>query len=537
MDVADISSTIDKRVFHVACQDCLRIASILSLESTDVESKTKGTVTTISEKLIFMGRFFYLVFVKGFTPVVFDTMPYFMWRVLSLSIYGFRIGILPFYLRLIGYGQYADWDNIGCMQPMFDSPESKVYKPSKGLWAETNLSAVDFGDPSYEIFASNLIGLSAHLSPHSQSPSNPFKTVGLPGNFFDHLTGVYKVLMAWGQPRFIVRGGLFHSVYGTFDYRMGIYDLRDGRQPLADLIGAGAEELAFAICTADRIGLLFKLVKVMYGEEGGRQVSSGSVPKNHSSAADTSAAVDGNPYPPLLCQLPEGGYPVTNHITGATHILPPAFFASFVLVMIADFMEQGAILFGSDSDECMFQFMRFRFYADLIQFVRPHLQILPPVWEKYMLPKKGVPSSAPTAAALFIEPTRFEVLEFKRMWLLAMDQFETYQSKGGVEGKETSEPFVLEGLADDDMTILKNMVRKYPYLAEPRIVLSAAMPASGKQSVLQADGSALGGFSRTALARDARALLEDWGMLAVKSGHKGKVYKLKNVIQLLNCLQ
>ena len=100
-----------------------------------------------------------------------------------------------------------------------------------------------------------------------------------------------------------------------------------------------------------------------------------------------------------------------------------------------------------------------------------------------MLPKKGVPSSAPTAAALFIEPTRFEVLEFKRMWLLAMDQFETYQSKGGVEGKETSEPFVLEGLADDDMTILKNMVRKYPYLAEPRIVLSAAMPASGKQSV------------------------------------------------------
>lgn len=80
-----------------------------------------------------------------------------------------------------------------------------------------------------------------------------------PGNFFDHLIGVYKILLCWQQPQYVVRAGLFHSMYGTFDYRYSMFDLRHGRKELQDLIGPGAEEIAFVICTSDRLSLLGRL--------------------------------------------------------------------------------------------------------------------------------------------------------------------------------------------------------------------------------------------------------------------------------------
>ena len=143
------------------------------------------------------------------------------------------------------------------------------------------------------------------------------------------------MLVSWKQPRYIVRGGLFHSVYGTFDYRSGIYDLRNGRKPLADLIGEGAEELAFAICTSDRVGLIIDLIKTMYGNEA-KQVLNDIYPKQDN---------NGNPFPPLVVTLGNEGYPVRNHITQKVHIIPSSFFAQFCIVMIADFMEQGDFRF------------------------------------------------------------------------------------------------------------------------------------------------------------------------------------------------
>ena len=68
-DIADFTSTFDNKFFQTACQDVLRIVSILSLESTHVTvpEKKKSFVTNFFEKSTFMGRFFYMVFVKGFT--------------------------------------------------------------------------------------------------------------------------------------------------------------------------------------------------------------------------------------------------------------------------------------------------------------------------------------------------------------------------------------------------------------------------------------------------------------------------------------
>jgi hypothetical protein len=569
-DIADITSTFDNKFFQAACQDVLRIVSILSLDSTHVTvpEKKKSFATNMFEKTTFMSRFFYMVFVKGFTPVIFDMMPYKLWQAVSIGVYVYRLTILPLYLRLVGYGQYADWTNIGLKQPVPESEDGKSYKAAVSLLKETQLSNANFADPKYELFLSKLIGLSSHLSPHSQSPSNPFLTVGFPGNFFDHLNGVYKILLAWNQPRYVVRAGLFHSVYGTFDYRNGVYELRDGRDKLWDLIGEGAEELAFAICTADRLGMVMGLWVAMYGDEGAKMVRSGITAPNHTSAKDTSREFDGNPFPPLIGQLTDKGYSVRNHITQQMHVLPASFFAQFCMVMIADFMEQGAIMLGSgDTDICMFQFMRFRFYVDLMDFVKPYLRVVPPIWQKYMLRNGKSTSSVSTPAPLtmsdnrrYIEPSRFEVEACQRLWLLSMTSFITFLDQHPPTAEEyllsvtsftstldqhppTAEESFNEQLVsnaqrsgsafsfsveDDDRLLLNNMVRKYPYLAEPRIILAAATGAGDKAQT--------GELTRSQLSMSALELMQEWGYLAIKSGHKGKIFKMKEVLQLLSYL-
>jgi hypothetical protein len=160
---------------------------------------------------------------------------------------------------------------------------------------------------------------------------------------FNYQVGVFKILAAWKQPRFVVRAGMFHSVYGTFDYRFSLFDLREGRASLSSLIGPASEEIAFAICTSDRLGLLWDLMKAMYGKEYVQNLSkfgssTAASPANSSEAA--TADKDGNPLTELKGRLTSDGFPVRNHITQQVHVLPAEFFAHFVIVMVADFMEQ-----------------------------------------------------------------------------------------------------------------------------------------------------------------------------------------------------
>jgi hypothetical protein len=85
-DLGDIQSTFDNRLFNVACQDVVRIVSIMSLEADDLRkprSKNSFQLNAL-EKSIFFGRFFYLVFYKGFTPTVFEMMPYTVWKILTI---------------------------------------------------------------------------------------------------------------------------------------------------------------------------------------------------------------------------------------------------------------------------------------------------------------------------------------------------------------------------------------------------------------------------------------------------------------------
>ena len=284
----------------------------------------------------------------------------------------------------------------------------------------------------------------AHLSPHSQSPGHPF-VAGFPGNFMDHLLGVYKALVAWGQPQYIVRAGFFHSVYGTYDYRASFFDLRDGRDELRNAIGPASEEISFLICTSDRIGLMRNLMVTLYGENA-KNIMGGGIYKEG----------DGNPYPPRLnTVLTEAGYPVSNHITQKSHIVPPALFADFCIVMVADFLEQGALGLGSDDyDICLFQFLRYRFFSDLFVYIKPYLKVVPKVWFKYLGEND------------FAEPLRAEVVTLKRLWERSL-----------VPLFGTSAPPSIK-ISQADKDLLTHVVGKYTYLSEPRLLLALALGES-----------------------------------------------------------
>lgn len=69
-----------------------------------------------------------MVFIKGFTPIIFDLLPFTVWKVVAIGIHIYRMIVLPFWLRLTGYGRYADWDSpqIGSLQPKADDDASQI---------------------------------------------------------------------------------------------------------------------------------------------------------------------------------------------------------------------------------------------------------------------------------------------------------------------------------------------------------------------------------------------------------------------------
>jgi hypothetical protein len=521
-DIGDIQATFENGFFRSACQDVARIVSVLSLDSTDV-TKSRKKITKFEnakEKIVFFARFFYMVFIKGFTPTVFDVLPYWFWRLLTTVIFLYRLFLLPFWLRMTGYLKYADWSDLGSRQPKKDDPVAKPLK-AVPLTKESNLAAVDFADPDYEKFITQLYRFTTHLSPHSQSPLNPFVHNNLPGNFFDHLTGVYKGLLAWKQPQYVVRAGLFHSVYGTFDYRYSLYDLREGREPLRSLVGPASEELAFAICTSDRIGLLHRIAIKMYGHLASMTLDGSSASlewmygdkedshkeDRHSGSAGAGAeagaeagnvtGTDGRTYPKLISVLGPEGFQVQNHITQKFHWLSPDLFAQYGMVMLADFMEQGVVALGApDSDICMFRFMRYRFWADFVVYLSPYLRVVPPVFAKYM--GKGVE---------YLEPTREEVESFKGLWMGIMNKYHQYAHGGGDKdgdrggGKDRDRVPLTQGAEFRYMVgvgegqeqhllhrqLALDMTRKYPYLAEPFIALAALIAADETYEVCWCD--------------------------------------------------
>lgn len=76
-------------------------------------------------------------------------------------------------------------------------------------------------------------------------------------------------------------------------------------------LGAGSEELAFALCTSDRMGLLMDLYKTLYGDKPQMPVARSS----DENGQNVDSMVGGNVNPVRIAELTAQGYPVRNHIT------------------------------------------------------------------------------------------------------------------------------------------------------------------------------------------------------------------------------
>jgi hypothetical protein len=71
------------------------------------------------------------------------------------------------------------------------------------------------------------------------------------GSLLAHLKGTHDLLQEWGNRPALCNAGLYHSVYGTADFRQSLIDLQR-REAVAELIGKEAEQIVYLFSACDR---------------------------------------------------------------------------------------------------------------------------------------------------------------------------------------------------------------------------------------------------------------------------------------------
>jgi hypothetical protein len=70
-------------------------------------------------------------------------------------------------------------------------------------------------------------------------------------SLYSHLLGTYRTLKKWDLSEEICLAGLYHSIYGTYNYRKCIVNL-EKRDIIKAAIGSDAERLVYYYCLEDR---------------------------------------------------------------------------------------------------------------------------------------------------------------------------------------------------------------------------------------------------------------------------------------------
>lgn len=96
----------------------------------------------------------------------------------------------------------------------------------------------DFSNNDYRVFLQTILGTDEVM--HAKDRT-----------LWDHLVGTEALLWEWKQPFVIKNAGLFHSIYGTSQFKYESFP-RDSRHIIRRLIGKEAEELVWQFCMADR---------------------------------------------------------------------------------------------------------------------------------------------------------------------------------------------------------------------------------------------------------------------------------------------
>lgn len=99
------------------------------------------------------------------------------------------------------------------------------------------------------------------------------------GTFRHHLVGVTRSLTQWQQPRDVRLLGLLHSVYGNAFVDLVKFDADRERGRLAEVIGAGAEELVYLFCTMSRTQLVQRALALDIATDGSMELDWRGTPR------------------------------------------------------------------------------------------------------------------------------------------------------------------------------------------------------------------------------------------------------------------
>ena len=281
------------------------------------------------------------------------------------------------------------------------------------------------------------------------------------GSFRHHLVGVARALALWHQPRDVRLLGLLHSVYGNAFVDLVKFDPTHERARLRGLIGAPAEHLVYLFCTMSRTQFVQKALA------GGFE--------------------------------PDGSLVLEKN--GERQVLAPAEVAAFLVVSMADAMEQ----WFSWQEDVYSQF------PNVTQ--RPQAaHWMASLWPGPMRPSGRMLSQIAGLAQALQHPGLRGLLPAPPVFA-----FGTQGLKPADEAAAVSLYWSViqqdQPLVDLDVAtaVMEQAVRLNPWVGEPQMVLAQLYLSAGRRDeAAQAAESALQAFSTWGNAWDKRVAWDAW---------------------------
>ena len=308
------------------------------------------------------------------------------------------------------------------------------------------------------------------------------------GTFRHHLAGVARSLTVWGQPREVRLLGLLHSVYGNAFVDLVKFDPARERARVREIAGEAAEHLVYLFCTRSRAEFV-------------QRVLAGQL------EADGSLVLDPG---------------------GQRHVLAPHEVAAFIVVSMADIMEQ----WYSWQDDIYSQFPYLQNHR--VQTVHWASSL----WPGPMRPSSRMLSQIAGLGRALQHPGLKTQLPIPPVF----DHCQASLSQGDEAAAASLYWSVIsldQPLVDLDgaTAVLEAAVRHNPWVGEPKMVLAQLYLSAGRaDDAVRAARAALHSFSTWGNAWDKRVQWDAWiawTRILLQSAEQGswpeRLDKLNNV--------
>lgn len=221
----------------------------------------------------------------------------------------------------IVFGEGLESDRVGTMG------EQKEFDPLAAKIAQCR----PFLREDYESIDSRLPGLLKIL--HARGAGECWHKHG---TFYEHLLHTYRILKLWGSSDTVALFGLFHSSYSNSYVNLAIFAPDVDRSVLRGLIGDEAEELVHIFCVIPRQELIFdRLLHTITDDDLIASLKQYQGTKVGESEANAKGGHDKR-----RLFVPKEGMVVKHIRTGEDIFLPRRLVALFVLLTMADFVDQ-----------------------------------------------------------------------------------------------------------------------------------------------------------------------------------------------------